>query len=70
MMADEGDDEGLIVLVELAERRDVELSIESEFACWASQTDYIQRCFAIGAEGFGDVHTGIQEHKNYVHRNQ
>jgi len=66
-MADEGDDEGLIVLVELAERGDFELSIESEFARWASQTDYVKRCFAVRAEGFGDVHR-ISKNMIILHR--
>ena len=69
-MADEGDDEGLIVLVELAERGDFELSVESEFAGWTSQTDHVERCFAIGAEGFRDVHAVIQEHDDCGLENQ
>ncbi len=56
MMPDKGDDEGLIVLVELAERGDFEVTVQSEFASGAGQTGNAQRGFAVGAEGFGDVH--------------
>jgi hypothetical protein len=37
VVADEGDCEGLIVLGQFAERGDIEIAIESEFAAGASQ---------------------------------
>jgi hypothetical protein len=61
VVADEGDDKGLVVRREFAEGGEFEVAVEGELAGKAGQASGGEWGFAVGAEGFGDVHIRIQE---------
>jgi len=62
MVADEGNDEGLVVLTEFTEGGDFEVAVEGKFAGGADKACDSEGGFAVGAESFSNIHINVLKH--------